>query len=668
MDELISVARIGRSLGVHLILATQKPAGVVNDQIRSNAKFGVCLKVQSPSDSKDIINIPDAAKLRGSGQFYLKVGNDDYLVLGQAGWAGALYYPSNEVKKEIDNSVEFISDTGKIIKKVDDVQRNISKGQGEQLANIVKFISDLADAENIKEKSLWLEPIPETIYLKDIKEKYKTKEEDIINPVIGEYDDPSKQVQNVMRLNLSTGGNVLVYGNSESGKETLLNTIVYDIITNHTANEAQVYIIDFGSEAMKILKKSPRVGDVIVSEDVEKVSRFFMMIQKELRERKEILSEYAGDYKLYIKSTNKPMHTIVIILNGYENFNEKFEYIYDDVLETLLREGLRYRFVFIFSVSTSNGIRYRMQQNFRQKIVLQMNKDDDYNTILENVGKKRPSKLFGRGLVNIEDRKYFEFQTAKVCEPAEWNEHIMEVINNQNEVEKTIASEVKVMPEIVTINDLIPRLKEISSLPIGISYKNIETFSIDFSKNLLNFMMTNSLEDMSKFIISFIDELKLLQNINILILDAEKISSNEEIDLKKEYIQLFKSLNSEKKITDTLVIIIGLKKFLNKLGGDGMFNGSLENAEKLKKVHYIIFENAKVLNDFKFSDWYKNYSVENTGLWMGNGVDEQYLLRPNSSKYKLVNSKGNSYGYYFKKGVPYLIKLLGMVEKGEDDE
>lgn len=51
MDKLISIARIGRSLGVHLILATQKPAGVVNDQIRSNTKFRVCLKVQDRNDS-----------------------------------------------------------------------------------------------------------------------------------------------------------------------------------------------------------------------------------------------------------------------------------------------------------------------------------------------------------------------------------------------------------------------------------------------------------------------------------------------------------------------------------------------------------------------------------------------------------------------------------------
>ena len=87
MEELMSVSRIGRSLGVHLILATQKPAGIVNDQIRSNSRFAVCLKVQDKEDSMDVIKRPDAARLKHIGQFYLQVGNDEYFVFGQAAWA-----------------------------------------------------------------------------------------------------------------------------------------------------------------------------------------------------------------------------------------------------------------------------------------------------------------------------------------------------------------------------------------------------------------------------------------------------------------------------------------------------------------------------------------------------------------------------------------------------
>ena len=64
MEQLISISRIGRSLGVHLILATQKPSGVVNDQIWSNSKFKVCLKVQDKNDSNEILKKPDAAFLK----------------------------------------------------------------------------------------------------------------------------------------------------------------------------------------------------------------------------------------------------------------------------------------------------------------------------------------------------------------------------------------------------------------------------------------------------------------------------------------------------------------------------------------------------------------------------------------------------------------------------
>jgi S-DNA-T family DNA segregation ATPase FtsK/SpoIIIE len=110
MEQLISTSRIGRSLGVHLILATQKPTGVVNDQIWSNSKFKVALKVQTKSDSNEILKKPDAAYLKQTGAFYLQVGTDEYFNLGQSAWAGAKYYPSDYTKHEIDQSVQGINE------------------------------------------------------------------------------------------------------------------------------------------------------------------------------------------------------------------------------------------------------------------------------------------------------------------------------------------------------------------------------------------------------------------------------------------------------------------------------------------------------------------------------------------------------------------------------
>jgi len=91
MQELISVAQVGRSLGVHLILATQKPAGTVDDNIWSNSKFRLCLRVQDRQDSMDMLHRPDAAYLTQAGRCYFQVGNDEIFDLFQSGWSGAAY-------------------------------------------------------------------------------------------------------------------------------------------------------------------------------------------------------------------------------------------------------------------------------------------------------------------------------------------------------------------------------------------------------------------------------------------------------------------------------------------------------------------------------------------------------------------------------------------------
>lgn len=111
MKELISVAQVGRSLGVHLILATQKPSGTVDDNIWSNAKFRLCLRVQDKQDSNDMLHKPDAAYITQAGRGYLQVGNDEVYELFQSGYSGAAYDEEGEnVKTEI---ASMLSLTGK---------------------------------------------------------------------------------------------------------------------------------------------------------------------------------------------------------------------------------------------------------------------------------------------------------------------------------------------------------------------------------------------------------------------------------------------------------------------------------------------------------------------------------------------------------------------------
>ena len=672
IEELVSIARIGRSLGVHLILATQQPSGVVSDQIRSNAKFGICLKVQSPADSNDMIGIPDGASLKGSGQFYLKVGNNDYLALGQSAWAGAQYYPSNEIKKEFDNSIEFISSTGMVLKKIDDEKKTSHKSHGEQITNIVKYLNDLAKRENINAGQLWLENIPENIYLKNLREKYKVpKEKYVINPVIGEYDNPSKQLQNVKTLNFSKEGNTIIYGNAESGKETLLGSIIYDIITNYTPDEVNLYIMDFGSEAMKIFRKAPHVGDIIFAAEEEKFGRFLKMLQAEIKTRKEILSEYNGDYRLYLKTTGKVMPTYIVMLNNYETYLENYEMNYDDWFQMLIREGERCGMYFLIVTTSSNGMRYRMAQNFKQSIALQMNNDDEFSMIFDGVGRKRPSRLFGRGLIYVQDEGIFEFQTAKICDGASWNEQIMQTIEQLNQQYKTRAPSVPTVPEVVQLEHIQSGIKDLTAVPLGIIQRSIKVSTYNLYTSIVNLIATKGeTEDIKDFITNFVKMFESMPNVNFALFDADHVLSDKKEDLLNKYFSFFKALNhAEGEIPESVYIVIGIKNFLKIFGEhEEMFYESLKNAQRLEKCRMILIDNYNQIQNYEDEDWYGDFVSVNSGVWIGNGAESQGLLEITEETAGFSNNCGNTYGYVIKKGKPILVKMLGMEEKKDEDE
>lgn len=111
MRELISVAQVGRSLGVHLILATQKPSGTVDDNIWSNSKFRLCLRVQDRQDSNDMLHRPEAAYITQAGRCYMQVGNDELFELFQSGYSGEIY--NEEGGGQRSELARMVSLTGK---------------------------------------------------------------------------------------------------------------------------------------------------------------------------------------------------------------------------------------------------------------------------------------------------------------------------------------------------------------------------------------------------------------------------------------------------------------------------------------------------------------------------------------------------------------------------
>ncbi len=682
MSNLISTARIGRSLGVHLILATQKPSGVVDPQIWSNTRFRICLRVQEKSDSTEVIKRPDAALLKQTGRFYFQVGFDEIFVLGQAAWCGGQYIPSEKIRKELDTSINFIDNIGYIIKSTETRKKvELGPSLGEELINMVKYLSNIAKEENIKCKPLWLEKIPAVIFVNNLINKYDYKKEPfIINPVVGEFDIPNMQQQHLLTVPITKEGNALIYGVAGSGKENFITTLLYSSLISYNPVEVNYYIIDFGSEALNAFKNAPIIGDILHSDDDDKIENLYKMLTKMIEERKKLFSNYNGDYLTYCKKSGKSVPTVILIINNFEAYQETFSE-YDEVLNVLSRDGSKYGINFIFTISTPNGIRFKLRQNFNQEFVLQQNNNEDYNSILGNVRKTFPSKIFGRGIIKRED--VYEFQTAYVCEKDKIQEFVRDISIKYNTSLKEKALRVPVLPDIVSYNDIKDKLTKDKNIVVGIAKSNLEVIKYDIYKNNINIISSTDLNSTYKYLRPLINQMLYLNNSQITLINAEdfgldfKYSKYMEyvnsafdnyfeklynyiLDCHGKYISNGYSRDIFKNVRQKTIIIVGFEAFKNKLNPNNAKKiGSIfEKSKDLGIINYIIVDSIDKIKKLELEIWFKTCANTSDGIWIGPGINDQFTMKITQRTSEIKEQIDDNFCFVLKRGKPILVKYV----------
>ncbi len=410
MDELISTARIGRSLGVHLILATQKPSGVVNDQIWSNTKFRVCLRVQDRSDSMDMLKRPEAAELKDTGRFYLQVGYNEYFALGQSAWCGADYEPKDQVVVTEDKSVQFLDTTGQTVIQVSPAVAK-RKSDTTQLVAIVQYLSDLAKREKIRPRRLWLDPLPQKMELDDYLPRYYTKPVQGVSAFIGIMDDPVNQRQLPLTIDLQACRNFAVSGTSGSGKSSFLRTMLYSLINYYSPEEVEFCILDYSGGVLSPFRYDPHCIAYLTDKEEADVDRVLKMIHDTVEKRKKIFAEAdVSNYDAYRRVA--PMPLILFVIDGFSGLSSlKKGNIYYSTLHEFMRESVSCGVKTIISCSHLNEMHSRCKQEIQSYIGLHAKDRFDYFEILNVKTTFVPADIPGRGMCRFEDRA-LEYHTA----------------------------------------------------------------------------------------------------------------------------------------------------------------------------------------------------------------------------------------------------------------
>ena len=483
MKELISAARIGRSLGIHLILATQKPSGVVDAQIWSNSKFKLCLKVQNKEDSNEVLKTPLAAEIREPGRAYLQVGNNEIFDLFQSAYSGgpAIVEDDSASKKF---SIEKVDISGKRTTIYSKKPEKEAKERETQLVAIVNHVAAYCRDIGIERlPGICLPPLKE-IYTYDCA-KFRRNEEGAICVPMGIFDDPNRQLQAQVELNISEG-NTFILGASQFGKTGMLQTIIRGLAQNYSPEEVNIYILDFASMALKVFSELKHVGGVLVSTEDEKIKLFFKMMRKEVGERKEKFSNMGiTSYQSYLEAGYRDLPQIVIMLDNMTAFKELCEG-YVDVLLDLCREGSAIGISIVATAQQMNGIGYKFLNTFTNKYGLSCNDKSEYSNLFDRC-RMQPKNVPGRALTCM-DKVLYEFQTYLGFEgekEIQRVEAIKAFIEQRNaKFGEVYARRIPEVPAVLTQKYLEQTFGKVASgnYYLGMDFETVEPVTVNFEK------------------------------------------------------------------------------------------------------------------------------------------------------------------------------------------
>lgn len=694
LDQLVSIARIGRSLGIHLILATQKPAGVVDEQMWSNSRFKVCLRVQDKQDSVDMIKSPDAAYLKQTGAFYFQVGLNEFFGLGQSAYAGAKYKPTSVIKKKIDTSLDAIDRTGNIINTVDYIEQdeNVDTNvHGEELLNIIMYLSSLAQKQNITARKLWLDAIPENIYVDTLKSKYNFQREAFkISPIIGEYDNPYQQLQGLLQARLNES-NIFISGLSGGGKEKLLQTMIYSIITNYTPQEVGIYICDFGAETLTMFEEAPQVGDIVLANDKVKLENLNRFIKQTIKDRKLRYRDYGGNYESYIKYSQEKDNLMVVIINDVGFIKENYFEVFESLDSTIV-ESAKYGVIFVETALDTSAHKYKIQASMKNYALKYNN--NEYETIFGSKAKGiKPKDLKGRGLVEIEGSIY-EFQTASICNEERMQQSVKLVCKKLCEAYKNRTKEIPMIPNAINMGVIEKDKIDINNICVGYSKATIGPLYFDLQKNQATLILGTKKTQIRNYMKVMNQELDIAceKGEKVYLFDPEdifkmepyrKITYVESSEITNTINNLIIYVNGEKekyvKLNDksaykapnrSLLVLYCTSQIYSMLERktQEMLIDTFANARELKLFDFLIVD---LVNDFKDIQRDKTITqmfVESNGICIANSGDIQLTIDLSTKDIKVKEALIDREAYIVEKGKAKLAQVLQFEGDEEEDE
>lgn len=401
VDGVVNVAQRGRSLGLHLILATQRPAGVIKDNLRANTNLRLALRMADEADSADVIGTTDAAAFDPSipGRAVSRTG-PSRLVSFQSAYAGGWTTDRPPVPDIEVTTFGFGARTVWERPAVTDAE-----GDEPGRTDIQRVVANIRAARTVADL-----PDPRLPWLDELAEVYdlarlptSRRDDDL---VFGVADDPEHQSQPTVSFRPDDDGNLAVYGTGNSGKSTLLRTLAVAAGFTVRGGPCHVYGIDFGARGLSMLESLPHVGSIIAGSDNERIVRLLAHLRATIDERAVRYSNVgAGTITAYRRiSGDKEEARILLLVDGMGAFRTAYEgtehaRTFEQFL-AIAADGRQVGVHVVLSADRPGALPIALGAQVQRRVVLRLADPNDYATFglpSDVLDQKSPA---GRGLLN----------------------------------------------------------------------------------------------------------------------------------------------------------------------------------------------------------------------------------------------------------------------------
>ena len=349
---LVSLSRIGRSLGMHLILSTQQPSGIVTDQIQANSRFRLSMKFTKTEDSQAVLKRPDAAYIEQRGRGYLQVGENEVFDLFQGPYGGIPYEETDPALIDKERELEVIQVALNGERVLHRKQEKPRPARTQLTALIDHIRHEMAQAGIAPVPDLLPEDTGGLVALDDIRGpggwdgRGWARSDAWLQPVMGMLDDPTGQLARRLgglprlRPDLERFGHLFICCDMAEHTQLPLRTLVTSLAMDHSPAELVFYALDFGNNTMGVFKDLPHLGAIVRVTETRRITRLFRWLFTELEQRRELLAAHGLTWaQARRQGIDLGRPAIVLVVDNLIKWKDEADR--RDELGALINEGAR---------------------------------------------------------------------------------------------------------------------------------------------------------------------------------------------------------------------------------------------------------------------------------------------------------------------------------------